>query len=120
MAGSGSDLIWESSAAATHGTIGDINTMRISPDYLGMAQDVIIDTAGILRRRGGIQAYSSDSFSTLLLTGAAQLPTNTLNNSGTILTIRDGSNNNFLYGTSNPALTGFPKLTASNPSSSTN
>lgn len=109
--GPGSDLLWEPHPAPLDGAVGDANTMRISPDHLGMAQDVIIDTEGILRSRGSIQSYTSDTFNNMTISGAAQIPTNSTINAGTILTTRDASVSNFLYGTNSGALTGFAKLT---------
>lgn len=102
-----SDLVWQSSSAPTHGTIGDINTMRISPDYLGMAQDVIIDTDGILRSRGALNSITSDTFTNITHVGIVQTF------GGTIVIGIDTSGNSFFYGTSAATLTGFTKLTTS-------
>lgn len=108
-----SDLFWEPSAAPSDGAVGDINTMRLKPEHLGMAQDVIIDSSGVLRNRGSIQSYTSDTFTTLDPQGMAQIPVNALSNGGTIFQAVDTSTNAvYLYGTSVAALTGFSKLTA--------
>src|SRR5258706_9562918 len=98
-----SDLIWQSSSAPTHGTIGDINTMRISPDFLGIGQDVIIDTAGILRSRGALKSVTTDTFTNLQVLGCGQTA------NGAVLIASDAANNTYFYGTSSALLTGFAK-----------
>lgn len=103
-----SDLIWQSSSAPTHGTIGDINTMRISPDYLGMAQDVIIDQNGVLRSRGGFLSVTTDTFTALIPSVVV------LTAAGALLLGRDSTGATLAQGTAAQALTGFATLTASN------
>lgn len=101
-----SDLFWEPSAAPTDGAVGDVNTMKLDPSHLGMVQDMIIDTNGVLRNRGGFVSITSDSFTNLCITGVTQTTGATgllaANTSGDIL----------FYATTTAALTGFVNLTA--------
>lgn len=105
-----SDLFWEPNAAPSDGAVGDINTMRVSPDHLGMVQDMIVDSNGVLRSRGTIASVTSDSFTTVCLLGGIQ------SLAGTALFANDftsGGASSYIYGTSAATLTGFAKLTAS-------
>ena len=102
-----SDLDWQSSSAPIHGAIGDINTMRISPDYLGFAQDVVIDNSGVLRSRGGFQSVTSDTF-------ASNVPQLLIiSNTGAFMLTKVSGGQTTSMGTSNFALTGFATLSAS-------
>lgn len=102
-----SDLEWQNSSAPTHGTIGDINTMRISSDYLGMAQDIIIDQNGTLRSRGGFLSVTTDTFASFVPTAGV------LTAAGGILLGRDAAGDTVAKGTNTAALTGFATITAS-------
>lgn len=110
-----SDLFWEPSAAPSDGAIGDINTMKLDPSHLGMAQDVIIDSNGILRSRGAVASITSDTFASFgplaaiqTITAVGGTPTN-----NTALLMADSTTTGpYLYGTTATALTGFAaKLT---------
>ena len=104
-------MFWVPNPAPSDGIVGDVNTMRVDPSHLGNAQDVVLDTSGVLRNRGAVSLFSSDTFVGNAIAGMAQLPLNALSNAGTILLTKDTSNNVYLYGTSASALTGFSKLT---------
>lgn len=101
-----SDLVWQNSSAPTHGTIGDINTMRISSDYLGMAQDVLIDQNGTLRSRGGFRSVTTDTFTTNTINHLI------LTSTGALLLGRDTNGETPALGTASSALTGFSTLTS--------
>lgn len=114
-----SDLFWEPHSAPTDGAVGDINTMRLDPSHLGMAQDVIVDTNGVLRNRGAFSSFTADSFTGFRPVGMAQISTNPLYNGGALLALFEtGTNRNFFYGTSVSALTGFAKLTVTGTAAS--
>lgn len=98
-----SDLFWVPSPAPTSGAIGDVNTMKLPASYLGMLQDAVIDTSGVLRNRGAVRSITSDTFAALCPVGASQTGV------GTALMINDATSS-YLYGTSAVALTGFAKL----------
>ncbi len=116
-----SDLLWEPHPAPTDGAVGDANTMRVDPSHLGFAQDVIIDTSGILRSRGGYQSYTASTFLTQTITGATQLQANALVPSAGTMYLSTSSSGNSLraFGTSATALTGWAQLTVSCPTAST-
>ncbi len=114
-----SDLFWAPNPAPSDGIVGDVNTMRLDPGHLDMAQDVIIDTAGTLRSRGGVSSYTADTFA-YYITGAAQLPINSGTQAGTILAVVDSSANYKLYGTTAIGLTGFAQLTTTSTTGANN
>lgn len=72
-----------------------------------MGQDVIIDSSGTLRSRGGYVSATSDTFTTITPGSALQT------SAGTLLVGRDSTGATLAFATSLANLTSFTKITAS-------
>jgi hypothetical protein len=111
MPSNGTDLIWQPTPAPSDLTVGDVNTLRVDPSHLGMAQDVIIGKDGSLRSRGGLVKAAADH------TGIPMALIQSVSN--TAMVSYDSTNFNALYGSSNSTLTSFNKITIMGEDSST-
>ena len=114
-----SDLFWIPNSAPTDGVVGDINTMKLDPSHIGMGQDVIIDSSGVLRSRGSFNSYTADALTNLKWLGLIELvngqPAGTSAPSNAAILFDSSTSSSYIYGCTTRGLTGWAKLSTRSP-----